>query len=270
MNRILIILGVLLVSLSTPGQKAYWKSSYSKINAPVGGTKNIKDIVKKEFVYPMKALTDNVEGAVDISYRLNKDGTPKVLSVSGIDNDLLIAEAKRIFGKIRFPYSKLRTGSESPDLFQLAFSKKDWMKLYNKRKYREIEYPHLPIDSTQRLYHYQLLEKKPEPIFSKKEPYSDFYDYIVNKLEYPPEALKLGLKGDVVVSFVIEQSGHVTNIEIIKTMPAGCTEEALRLIKNVKWFPALENGIAVRTLMKSSIGFGVKSSPYQESFNQGN
>tara|TARA_B110000091_G_C13567844_1_gene371239 strand:- start:417 stop:695 length:279 start_codon:yes stop_codon:yes gene_type:complete len=91
----------------------------------------------------------------------------------------------------------------------------------------------------------------------------------MNKLEYPTDALKMGLKGQVVVSFVIEQSGQISNVTVLEPLAAGCTEEALRLIKSLKWYPAIVNEKAVRTQMTSSIGFGVSSSTYQESFNQG-
>jgi len=257
------------LSSSLLGQKVYWKSNYGKTNAPVGGMKNVKDIIKKEFVYPASCITNNIEGAIDIKYKLNKQGIPIISSISGTDNEAIKAETKRMFLKIRFSKSNLRTDNDPDDLFQITFSIKNWDKLSNKRKYQEINYPHLPIDSTEKVYKYQLLKIKPKPIYQKKESYSSFNNYISSKLTYPEEAFKIGLKGEVVISFIIEQSGQITNIEVLKPLPSGCTEEGLRLIKALKWYPAIVDGKAVRTLMTSSIGFGVASNAFQESFNQG-
>lgn len=269
MNRTILMLILVFVASIVNGQKIYWKSNYGKTNSPIGGLKNVKDIIKKEFVYPSSAVSTNSEGSIDINYRLNKEGIPTIVSISGIDNEAMKNETKRIFLKIRFTKSGLRTGNDPVDLFQLTYSIKAWTKLANKRKYQEIDYPFLPIDSTETVYKYQLLKTKPKPIYQAKESYSSFNDYIVNKLEYPAEAFKMGLKGEVVISFVIEQSGQITNIEVLKPLAAGCTEEGLRLIKSLKWYPAIVDGKAVRTIMTSSIGFGVASNAFQESFNQG-
>jgi outer membrane biosynthesis protein TonB len=119
------------------------------------------------------------------------------------------------------------------------------------------------------LYPYQKLQNKPYPIFSGKEKYNSYLDYIANKLQFPTEALKLNLKGEVVVTFVIEPSGFISNLEVLKKMPAGCTEEAVRLIEELHWHPAIKNEQAVRTIMITSVGFGVSSSTFHGAFNQG-
>lgn len=266
MNRFILILFVCFLGLPTIAQKVYWNSPYGKVNLPLGGLKNVKDLIKKEFVFPISTILEDV---IDIKYKIDKNGIATITSMTGVNNSAIKHEAKRLFLKIRFsPYSK-RTENDLDDLIQFTFSKKASVKLYNKRGYQEIEYPYTPIDSTEKLYKYQFIKEKPKPIFSKKDNYNSFNNYIMNKLEYPTDALKMGLKGQVVVSFVIEQSGQISNVTVLEPLAAGCTEEALRLIKSLKWYPAIVNEKAVRTQMTSSIGFGVSSSTYQESFNQG-
>ena len=223
-----------------------------------------------EMEYPLEDIKTETEGDVIIEYLLPPDGIPKDVQVKSSPSPTLAAEGLRLFKKVCFSENSRRSNwSGNPEKMIFNFNRKNWVKVYTKRGYQEIAYIHEPIDTTEALHKYQILENKPYPLFEKNENYRDYLHYISSKLEYPEEALKLGIKGQVVVSFVIEQSGNITNIRVVEPMPAGCTEEALRLIKSLKWYPAVIEDTAVRTYMISSIGFGVSSSTYHDVFNQG-
>lgn len=60
---------------------------------------------------------------------------------------------------------------------------------------------------------------------------------------------KEGLKGQLIIGFIIEKDGSVAETKILKDLGYGTGEEAVRCIKLVKnWIPGkLENGTAVRT-----------------------
>ncbi len=56
-----------------------------------------------------------------------------------------------------------------------------------------------------------------------------------------------GLKGKVVVSFVVEKDGSLTDIKVLKDVGYGSGNEAIRVLKKgPKWIPAVQNGKNVR------------------------
>lgn len=68
------------------------------------------------------------------------------------------------------------------------------------------------------------------------------YDFIRRHLRYPNEAQRLGLEGMVVVTFVVDKNGEISDIKVIKY--GGATaEEAIRVIRNRNpWQPGRQNG----------------------------
>lgn len=80
--------------------------------------------------------------------------------------------------------------------------------------------------------------------------------YIAQNIVYPPKATQMGTTGRVIVSFVINKDGEVTNPEILKGIGDGCDEEALRVIKSLpKWKPGKQNGRAAAVKFTIPINF---------------
>lgn len=66
-----------------------------------------------------------------------------------------------------------------------------------------------------------------------------------------------GCVGRVMVKFVVEKDGSVSNVEVAKSLSADCDAEALRVInKSPKWKPAMQGGHAVRVLWTIPVNFG--------------
>lgn len=271
MIRTAIVICCLLSGEISNAQRIYLNSVSKQHNLPVGDLKGVKEMIWNEMEYPIEDIKSETDGTVTIRYRLLKSGFPKSAEIIKHASTTLDAEALRLFKKIQFPGNKYRPEFQDRyDEMTFAFKRKDWVKVYKKRGYKEVPYVHEPIDTTEKVYLYrELKEDKPFAMFEDDEPYQNYVQFIAAKMQFPEDALRLGLKGEVVISFVIEQSGMISNIHVQKAMPAGCTEEALRLIKMIKWFPGLVNDVAVRTQMYSSIGFGVNSIPFYGSFNAG-
>ncbi|AFM05395.1 TonB family protein [Bernardetia litoralis DSM 6794] len=81
-----------------------------------------------------------------------------------------------------------------------------------------------------------------------KEGIQSFYDYINKNLTYPINAKRKGIEGKVIVSFVINKKGEITDVEVKNDIGGGCKEEAERVIKNSpKWNPARQRGKTVKT-----------------------
>jgi protein TonB len=85
----------------------------------------------------------------------------------------------------------------------------------------------------------------------------NFNNFVVRNLKYPETAFKQNISGDVNLRFVVEQSGRISNNAIGNTLGGGTTEEAIRVLKLMKWHPGIKKGKAVRTFMKIEIKFDI-------------
>ncbi len=74
-----------------------------------------------------------------------------------------------------------------------------------------------------------------------------FGTFLAKNIRYPEFMRKNEIQGKVLISFVVEKDGSLTNIKVVRAIGNGADEEALRVLKmSPKWGPALQNGKAVR------------------------
>ena len=82
--------------------------------------------------------------------------------------------------------------------------------------------------------------------------------HIYAYVKYPPQARKYKVEGTVVVSFVVNKSGNVENIEIVKDIGMGCGDEVKRVIKKLYQFsPGKQNGRPVSVIYKLPVKFSL-------------
>lgn len=82
-----------------------------------------------------------------------------------------------------------------------------------------------------------------------------FNDFII----YPERARKKKIEGQVIVQFVVEKNGSVSNIQIIHDIGEGCGDEVVRAIQHLpKLIPGMNGGIPVRVLYKAPFHFVLK------------
>lgn len=80
--------------------------------------------------------------------------------------------------------------------------------------------------------------------------------YLANSFKYPLEAKKLDLKGKVYVSFVVDKTGKITDIKIIKSLHFLLDNEAIRLVKSMPdWIPGTQDGKPVNIMHTLPISF---------------
>jgi protein TonB len=88
----------------------------------------------------------------------------------------------------------------------------------------------------------------------------NFYKFLAKKVRYPDEARAHGTQGKVIVSFVVEKDGSLTDIHLVKDVKDGLGNEAIRVMKlSPKWTPGLQNGKPVRVVYSVPISFGLGS-----------
>ena len=71
-------------------------------------------------------------------------------------------------------------------------------------------------------------------------------------------ALENGIQGRVVLSFVIEKDGRLTNIQVLQTPARSLSEEAIRVLnKSPKWSPGKQRNQVVRVKYTLPVDFRV-------------
>lgn len=75
--------------------------------------------------------------------------------------------------------------------------------------------------------------------------YEKFYKFIANEFKMPTDEEFLG--GKVIVQFIVEKDGSLSDIKVIKDAGFGTKEEVIRVLKIApKWNPGKQNGKIVR------------------------
>lgn len=83
-----------------------------------------------------------------------------------------------------------------------------------------------------------------------------FYEYLHTHLGYPIVAQENNIQGKVIVSFIVEKSGFLTDIKIEKSVDPSLDREALRLVRSMpRWLPAKKNGVPVRVKLNVPVVF---------------
>lgn len=83
------------------------------------------------------------------------------------------------------------------------------------------------------------------PLFPGGE--SALRSWLASNTKYPPIAEDNGIQGRVIVQFVVERDGSVSNVQVVRGVDPSLDKEAARVVKSMpKWTPGKQNGQAVR------------------------
>ena len=87
-----------------------------------------------------------------------------------------------------------------------------------------------------------------------------FRNWVQSNVRFPQIALENGIQGTVVLSFVIEKDGSLTNIQVLRTPDRSLSEEAVRVLeKSPKWTPGKQRNQVVRVKYNLPVVFRVQN-----------
>ena len=93
-----------------------------------------------------------------------------------------------------------------------------------------------------------------EPSFPGGE--DALYSFINKHITYPRIAKEAGIEGTVMVEFIVEPNGKLSNVTAIRKVATSLDEEAIRVVKLLPaWNPGKQRGKAVRTRFRLPIQF---------------
>ncbi len=119
---------------------------------------------------------------------------------------------------------------------------------------------------TQRVADEPVKEDKPEvenKVFDVVEQMPSFpggpsalNQYLSNNVKYPVVAQENGVQGRVVVSFVVERDGSITDVKVVRSVDPSLDREASRVVSSMpKWIPGKQNGSPVRVKYNVPVSF---------------
>lgn len=72
-------------------------------------------------------------------------------------------------------------------------------------------------------------------------------EYLASHVKYPVVAQENGVQGRVIVSFVVERDGSITDVRVVRSVDPSLDREAARVVSSMpRWTPGKQNGSAVR------------------------
>ena len=80
--------------------------------------------------------------------------------------------------------------------------------------------------------------------------------YLRDNIHYPTVAAENGVQGRVVVGFVVERDGSITDVNVLRSVDPSLDREAMRVVKSMpRWTPGKQNGSAVRVKYQVPVTF---------------
>ena len=120
----------------------------------------------------------------------------------------------------------------------------------------------------------EIVEDKPQEIEKVEDPvtfveeeadfpggFGEMGKFINDNIDYPQEAIDLGIKGRVTVRFVVEKTGQVSNVSVAIPLAGckACDRAAVKVVEKMpSWTPGKNGGRAVRTWVTLPIKFEVQ------------
>ncbi len=107
-----------------------------------------------------------------------------------------------------------------------------------------------------------------KPMFLTNPDPADFLEkWVYQYLKYPESALQNGVQGRVMVEFVIEKDGKVSNVRVVKGVSDALDAEAVKVVSaSPKWKPGKLNGNKVRVAMTIPVEFKLEKKNSKSSF----
>ena len=92
-------------------------------------------------------------------------------------------------------------------------------------------------------------------------------EWVYQYLKYPSAALQSGIQGTVMVEFIIEKDGKISNVRVAKGVSEELDAEALKVVQaSPKWKPGKVSGNKVRTSVTVPVEFRLEKKSSKPSF----
>jgi TonB family protein len=97
---------------------------------------------------------------------------------------------------------------------------------------------------------------------------ANLMNFLYSNIQYPLEARAEGIQGTVVLSFIVETDGTISDLKTVRDIGGGCAEEAMRVVGamnrvGIRWAPGKQMGNPVRVRFNLPVRFRLEDpKPY--------
>lgn len=99
---------------------------------------------------------------------------------------------------------------------------------------------------------YQVVEQQPSFPGGREE----LFKYLAYNVKYPIDAAENKIEGRVLVTFVVEHDGSISNVNVANSVYPSLDKESIRVVSGMpKWIPGKANGKTIRVKYTIPITF---------------
>ncbi|MBR4391804.1 MAG: TonB family protein [Bacteroidales bacterium] len=228
---------------------------------PLSGKQLTQEFIQQNLCYPEKALESNSSGDVVVGFHVDAEGNASGHYVKSSFSEEANPIALDLVRKIRWaPATQNMSPVDSDMEYTVEFRTRAYRRYW--KKHQRVVMPlTLDFDTSYAIYETRQLEEMAKPYFEEG---GNMAHYLLSNLKYPESARAAEISGTVRLSFVVETDGSVSNILIDQSVGGGCDNEAVRLLQETHWIPAVKNGKYVRSHNLQDITFNIGTRNYQD------
>jgi TonB family protein len=203
--------------------------------------------LQRNVKYPKEAQEQGKQGRVVVQFVVNKDGSISNDTVVRSVDPLLDAEAIRVVRSM----PNWTPGKQKGQAVRVRFTLPVTFRLDGGES-KPAEVKQVVKTSTQGEEIFKVVEQMPEYPGGMEE----LMKFLQRNVKYPKEAQEQGKQGRVVVQFVVNKDGCITDAKIAKSVDPQLDAEALRVVNAMpNWTPGKQRGKEVRTYFTIPVTF---------------
>lgn len=196
-----------------------------------------RQFIKDNMRYPENARKNNIEGRVVVKFCVNEDGAISNVTVVRSVYSELDSEAARMVRKMPPWEPAKENGVPVKAFLELPVQ-------FKLKPEKEKE----PTDSAQKKI-FMYVEQMPQA------PY-DYQQYLAQNIHYPDSAQAHNIEGRVIIRFIVNEDGKISDCVVWKSVDDDIDAEALRVVKSFPpWRPGKQNGKYVKVYFTLPIVF---------------
>lgn len=219
----------------------------------IGGKTDVDYVFQSQVIYPENLLKQKVSADVAIYFIVGANGAVKDIEFKNDYPEEFKTEARRLLRYFEFSPAKIGNVNVASESFLVFKFNPDTYKKFTKAR-------GFAIPKEQPLFDTSFV------IYSRADASPDYYkgeealgEFVLANMEYPDLAIRQNIQGTVVLSFVVEPNGTLSNMVAEKEFNHLCTKEALRIMRETKWKPGKKDGKYVRYKWKYPIVFNINN-----------
>jgi protein TonB len=218
---------------------------------PLGGTEKYARFLADHQKYPAAAMQRGAQGTVKVSFVVEKTGTVNEVKVESPVAPELDAEAIRLIksGPHWTPAKNHGQVVRQRVVVPVSFVMSPGSTVVVRAgKELPITTPAADIAASANPDRPAVVapDRPTQPVGGNQA----FFDWIEKNQKYPLLARQRKIQGKVIMEFVVQADGSLTDARVVKRLGSGLDEEALRLIKTApKWEPAMFQGKPIKQKM---------------------